>query len=183
MQSVKWSPKKRDWQKRRRAVLGEKRRTDNRLRMRRLRLMNPEFRERQRASTSEWKKKHRQRCNELNRLSRERLNGDPHYRKRITSRELARQKRDIEKTRRIKREAENRRRARKALAVGSHTYEQWMQRVKFYGWRCFYCRTPLIHSTLTKDHRIPLSKGGCDDASNLVPACKTCNSRKRNGII
>lgn len=182
MRSVKWGPKKRAWQKRRRADLGEKRRTENRLGMRRHRASNPEFRNRQHASTASWKRRNRQRVNALNRLSRERLNSDPEHRKRVTARELARQRRDIEKTRRIKREAQNRRRAKKASAAGGHSYEQWIQRVSLHGWRCHYCQRLLDPSTLTKDHRIPLSTGGSDFPANLVPACKSCNSRKRNRI-
>lgn len=32
---------------------------------------------------------------------------------------------------------------------------------------------------MTLDHRVPLTKGGAHDLSNLVAACKSCNSRKR----
>ncbi len=62
--------------------------------------------------------------------------------------------------------------------AGSHTVEQWLARVRFYGWRCVYCGKKLDQKTLTKDHRIPLSKGGSEFASNLVPACRQCNSKK-----
>jgi hypothetical protein len=71
-------------------------------------------------------------------------------------------------------------RARTMLARGSHSFEQWMARVKIFRWRCYYCSSRLNLRTLTKDHRVPLSKGGTDFARNLVPACKSCNSGKRN---
>ena len=74
-------------------------------------------------------------------------------------------------------------RARRIGAVGSHTASQWISRVHLYGWRCFYCGKPLTPETLGKDHRIPLSKGGTDFASNLVPACKSCNSGKGNRSV
>ncbi len=64
--------------------------------------------------------------------------------------------------------------------AGSHTIAQWLARVAFYGWRCVYCGLKLSQKTLTKDHRIPLSKGGTEFASNLVPACRSCNSSKGN---
>lgn len=70
--------------------------------------------------------------------------------------------------------------ARKRGASGFHTYEQWMARVEFYGWRCVYCKKELTPKTLTQDHVKPISKGGSDWASNLVPACKPCNSSKSN---
>ena len=41
---------------------------------------------------------------------------------------------------------------------------------------CWYCGS--AHPS-TIDHVIPSSEGGTDDVSNLVMACKTCNSSKR----
>lgn len=70
------------------------------------------------------------------------------------------------------------RRARKS--IGSHTVGQWLARVAFYGWRCVYCNASLTVQSLTKDHRIAISKGGTDFSSNLVPACRACNSSKGN---
>src|ERR1700689_26743 len=61
---------------------------------------------------------------------------------------------------------------------GWHSAEQWLARVVFYGWRCLYCNVELSFDTLTKDHRIPVSRGGMDWPSNLVPACQSCNSWK-----
>lgn len=68
------------------------------------------------------------------------------------------------------------RRARQRNAKGSHTVEQWKSRICFYGSRCFYCKKELGKGTLTKEHRIPLSMGGSNFSSNLVPACRSCNS-------
>jgi len=44
--------------------------------------------------------------------------------------------------------------------------------------KCVYCQTPLSIYTATLDHLIPKGKGGTDDLSNLVLACKTCNNQK-----
>ena len=42
--------------------------------------------------------------------------------------------------------------------------------------QCIYCgRT---NGVLDVDHVIPRCRGGSNDPSNLVPACKRCNSRK-----
>lgn len=41
---------------------------------------------------------------------------------------------------------------------------------------CYYCK----REATTVDHVIPISKGGTNEESNLVAACKTCNSAKRD---
>ena len=43
---------------------------------------------------------------------------------------------------------------------------------------CMYCGHELPDSQLTRDHVIPLSRGGRDRWSNVVAACKSCNTRK-----
>ncbi len=79
-----------------------------------------------------------------------------------------------------RRERNNRHRFRKADAAGAHTLTQWHARVDYCGWRCRYCGISLTATSLTKDHVIPLSKGGSDWPSNLVPSCRSCNSRKKD---
>ncbi len=73
-------------------------------------------------------------------------------------------------------------RARKMGTLGSHTFAEWMARVELFGWRCAYCDVALTPATLTKDHIIPLYRGGSNFAANLVPACKSCNSAKRDQL-
>ncbi|MEQ8290108.1 MAG: HNH endonuclease [Gammaproteobacteria bacterium] len=43
---------------------------------------------------------------------------------------------------------------------------------------CMYCGTRYNDTLLTRDHVIPISKGGRDRWSNVVTACKSCNTRK-----
>ncbi|GAB2522101.1 HNH endonuclease [Lysobacter humi (ex Lee et al. 2017)] len=45
---------------------------------------------------------------------------------------------------------------------------------------CLYCGHPFSRTLLTRDHVMPLSKGGRDVWENVVSACFPCNSRKRN---
>jgi HNH endonuclease len=44
--------------------------------------------------------------------------------------------------------------------------------------QCFYCTVELSKAARTRDHVIPLSKGGCKGSANVVPACKPCNGTK-----
>ena len=69
------------------------------------------------------------------------------------------------------------RRARKKGAKGCFTHEQVKARFHYYGNRCYYCG---CDGKMTLDHRIPLSKGGTNWPANIVPACMSCNSSKRN---
>jgi 5-methylcytosine-specific restriction endonuclease McrA len=45
---------------------------------------------------------------------------------------------------------------------------------------CFYCGAT---ERLTVDHVIAIARGGTDSIGNLVSACKTCNSQKRELTI
>lgn len=55
------------------------------------------------------------------------------------------------------------------------TDEQWQMIKATYKNRCAYCGEK---KALTKDHVVPVSKGGEHTAANIVPACQSCNSRK-----
>jgi len=57
-------------------------------------------------------------------------------------------------------------------------------------WLCWFCgikTEPPVDAgnpiSATVDHFLPGSKGGSNEESNLVTACKRCNSRKRNRTI
>lgn len=46
------------------------------------------------------------------------------------------------------------------------------------GYRCRYCGAAAADAKLHVDHRMPVSRGGTDDFSNLVTACADCNLGK-----
>ncbi len=71
-----------------------------------------------------------------------------------------------------------RRKARMAGASGTFTREQWLGRLAVYLNRCAYCTKCLNTTTATMDHVIPVSKGGSNWPSNIVPACGSCNFSK-----
>jgi len=72
-----------------------------------------------------------------------------------------------------------RRRARKLCAEGSHTQQEWLQILANHNHQCAHCGS---NKNITRDHIIPLSKGGSDYASNIQPLCRSCNSRKGSKI-
>jgi HNH endonuclease len=45
---------------------------------------------------------------------------------------------------------------------------------------CMYCGKEHQASYLTRDHVVPISRGGRDRWSNVVTACRHCNTRKGN---
>lgn len=47
--------------------------------------------------------------------------------------------------------------------------------------RCSYCLQPF--PALERDHIDPTSKGGADIPDNIVPACRSCNSKKKDRTL
>lgn len=62
--------------------------------------------------------------------------------------------------------------------INDFTSAQWEDIKERYGYRCVYCGKKV--KKLTRDHVIPLVEGGSNTASNIVPACQVCNSRKHD---
>jgi hypothetical protein len=78
--------------------------------------------------------------------------------------------RDVHRTRAI------RRRSRKLQAGACHTTQEWLEKLELFGHCCAYCGRDDVR--LTRDHRIPLIRGGTNDIGNIVPACRSCNCSK-----
>lgn len=70
--------------------------------------------------------------------------------------------------------------AREKGAIGNHTLKEWQELKQKYNNKCAICG---LEKPLTKDHIIPLSKGGTNYISNIQPLCRNCNSKKHNKII
>jgi 5-methylcytosine-specific restriction endonuclease McrA len=55
---------------------------------------------------------------------------------------------------------------------------QWWKRRCAKG-LCHYCGSRVAAAELTMDHIVPLSRGGKSTKGNVVPACKSCNNKKK----
>lgn len=71
-------------------------------------------------------------------------------------------------------------RFRKAGADGGFTVSEWLELCERYHNRCLACGR---EGDLTRDHIVPLSKGGSNDIGNIQPLCGPCNSAKGTQII
>jgi 5-methylcytosine-specific restriction endonuclease McrA len=80
-------------------------------------------------------------------------------------------------------EAANHRRAVKLQAEGSHTETEWEALKSQYGYTCLCCHQKESHIILTRDHIIPLSRGGSDWITNIQPLCFSCNRIKSTDSI
>ena len=74
----------------------------------------------------------------------------------------------------------NQRRVTRLGNGGSHTFEEWETLKDKNGDKCIGCKE---RKKLTRDHIIPLSKGGTDDIENIQPLCRSCNCKKRDKLI
>lgn len=127
-------------------------------------IKNPE---RARAIKDDWRLKHRER---LNAEQRER-NKDPE--RKAFMREYAPKHRAANKDRYL--DYTHKRRAAEAQAAGCHTDAEWTAKLAIFGGCCAYCQAS---GKMTRDHDVPLARGGSNDIGNILPACACCNSRK-----
>lgn len=51
------------------------------------------------------------------------------------------------------------------------------------GYLCLYCGETLPARLLTRDHVVPLSRGGKDTWENVASACRACNQRKDDRLL
>lgn len=79
-----------------------------------------------------------------------------------------------QRTNQSRREAENQ-------VESDLTAEEWEAIKDRFNHECAYCGGS---GDLERDHVVPLSKGGDTTASNIAPACETCNRSKSNkGVL
>ena len=62
-------------------------------------------------------------------------------------------------------------------AKGKHTLREWNELKERFDNKCVFCGAS---NQLTRDHIIPISKGGNSFIENIQPLCRSCNSKKYN---
>jgi 5-methylcytosine-specific restriction endonuclease McrA len=118
---------------------------------------DPEYRKDKQERLNKWRNDNREHVKEhLNKYRRDRYNNDEEYRKRRLH--------SNRNNTYVRRGAE-----------GTHTLDEWINTLELFGHKCCYCGSD---KNLTKDHVVPLSRGGTNYIENIVPACHSCNSSK-----
>lgn len=126
--------------------------------------------ERLRAKVNAYRARNRDRINAKEKASRA---ANPQYKAQAVARTIAWVKANPERHL----EHSNRRRALKIAAEGSHSLAEWAALQEKCGHRCACCGAA---KRLTRDHIVPLSRGGSDWIENIQPLCKSCNCAKRD---
>ncbi len=72
----------------------------------------------------------------------------------------------------------SRRRAKKKGNGGKHTLLQWDNLREVYNYTCPSCFRKEPEIKLTRDHTLPIAKGGTDNIDNIQPLCLSCNDKK-----
>lgn len=67
----------------------------------------------------------------------------------------------------------------RAATIAGLNPKVWGQMLAAFEYRCRYCGTDIRASrAAVREHRIPLARGGRNEAANIVPACQSCNRGK-----
>jgi hypothetical protein len=150
---------------------------------------NPEKHRKQRRKTSKrYYYRHLEQMREHNRQCAEKYREQYPDRVRKSQQKYNQSDKSKEKMRRFNQTAKGKarwargrhnRRTREATLPCTLTADEWQDILQQYDFRCTYCGIRFSKKTPpTRDHVIPVIKGGGLTKENIVPACKSCNSRK-----
>jgi 5-methylcytosine-specific restriction endonuclease McrA len=72
---------------------------------------------------------------------------------------------------------------KKGAAIKDFTNHDWKTLLRIFNYHCAYCGRSQEEVKLTTDHIVPISRGGDHTVTNIVPACGSCNSKKKNKTL
>jgi 5-methylcytosine-specific restriction endonuclease McrA len=72
-------------------------------------------------------------------------------------------------------------RRQELVAQSDFTFDDWLTTLAAFNHCCAYCLRG--DRPLTMDHMNPISRGGLHTADNIIPACRSCNSKKGDRSI
>lgn len=64
------------------------------------------------------------------------------------------------------------------VRIADLTPQAWNKMCRDAADRCHYCRGRFPRNELQQEHKVPLSRGGANSISNIVPSCRPCNLQK-----
>lgn len=114
---------------------------------------------------------------------RERYENDPQFKAEIKVRRHRYRKQNADKIAASNKLRQDRMKSNKT--VDPITAERWLEILDYFDYRCAYCQPKRVRlvNNLTMDHVEPVSLGGTNDWFNIVPACRSCNSKKSNRYL
>jgi 5-methylcytosine-specific restriction endonuclease McrA len=98
-----------------------------------------------------------------------------HYKNHIEDYKM-RSKKYFQNNKDVFRKAYHKRKSREMSVLATLTIEEWDIIKKDFNYKCAYCGE---EKPLAQEHFIPLVKGGEYTSDNIIPACKNCNSSKK----
>lgn len=69
------------------------------------------------------------------------------------------------------------------LTSGKFLENDWLIIKNNFGNKCGICKKSETEVEITIDHIIPLNLGGKHSKENIMPLCRSCNSRKKDRIL
>jgi 5-methylcytosine-specific restriction endonuclease McrA len=69
------------------------------------------------------------------------------------------------------------------MSKSEHTLtpQEWQENLSLFDNRCAYCGASGVK--LEQEHMVPVVAGGGYTQENIIPACRSCNARKRSSTI
>jgi len=131
----------------------------------------------------EWRKNHPEYIKEYD---KEWHRNNPEYNKqyRKNNPEYINEWYKTEKGKALAQRSRSKRRSKLREITNTLTANEWIDILKQYKFRCAYCGKEFtLFDRETRDHVIPISKGGDNTKENVVPACQSCNSKKGINIF